>query len=1285
MNTIYRIVWNASVGKWVVASEFAKGRKKGGAKAKGLALAVALALPAGGAFAADACTTQNGEAGLVDETGACKVAAQPVAADAAVAGTSGYAGIMAQVDDAYVKVNGTGSAATANGATGIAIGNGAVSRQAINSVSGSGTAVGASSDAAGDFSTALGSLAVAGARGSNGVATASAATAVGVNANAIGDRSTAMGASAVAAGGYSTALGVLANVDATAANGVAVGVSANVKAGATNGVALGNGATVNDNVTGSVALGAGSLAARNNTVSVGSDTVKRQIVNVAAGTQDTDAVNVKQLNDATAYFDAKGGTYGSANASASAGNATAVGASAVASALSATALGSSAQATAQNTVAVGIMSAASGNNSVAVGWATEAAGESTALGGDADALASGATAIGRGAKVQAGATNSTALGIGAVVNQNVTGAVALGSGSVADRANTVSVGSGTVKRQIANVAAGTQDTDAVNVKQLNDALATQVDDTYVKVKGTSGAAAKVSGLDGNIALGYGADSSSSLQNNSVAIGTAAKAANNGAIAIGQRTAASGSGAMAFGVDATAESRNGLALGVRSVASGGNDTTALGVDSAATHTNGVALGAYSVTDRDNSVSVGDASKGLYRQITGVAAGTVDTDAVNLGQLKGAAGSIADAIGGGAAVNPDGSISAPTYNVGGTTVNSVGDAITNIDGRVTGNTTQIGELTNQFNEFVTNIGDTVVGEVGAVVYDDKAAKDRITLGGAEGTALTNLKDGELSAASTDAVTGAQLFATNERVGVVEGDITTINTNLGDLDARVTVNEGSITEIRNELADGSLGLVRQDADSRAITVAAGTDGTVVDFAGTAGARTLRGVAAGAVSADSTEAVNGAQLFETNARLGAVETGVGELTNQFNEFVTNIGDTVVGDIGAVVYDDKAAKDRITLGGAEGTALTNLKDGELSAASTDAVTGKQLHATNEKVQENADAIADLDTAVTHIDDRVTNIDGRVTNNTNQLTEISNKLENGSIGLVQQDAATGAITVAAGTGGGVVNVEGTDGARRLTGVANGREDADAATIAQLKAMGLVDPDGNPLAAVAYDDVSLGKVTLGGTGGTVITNLAPGVVGKGSTDAINGGQLYDLQQSLEGKIGDLDNRVGTIEQGIADGSIGGGDGGNGGGDWNNDAGGQPIQNVGNGVKDTDAANVGQLNERLQQAKEYTDSRFNALQSDFDSFRQDVDQRFGEVDKRIDRMSAISAAYAGMAINTAGLPGRNRLGVGIGAQNGKEAMAVGYQRVFGRQGNVSVSIGGAFSGNETSVSAGAGFGW
>lgn len=137
----------------------------------------------------------------------------------------------------------------------------------------------------------------------------------------------------------------------------------------------------------------------------------------------------------------------------------------------------------------------------------------------------------------------------------------------------------------------------------------------------------------------------------------------------------------------------------------------------------------------------------------------SDAVNGAQLYTLASSVADGLGGGSTVDGEGKVTAPTYNIGGNTYNNVGGALTNIDARV------------------TTLETTVVGKVENAVQYDSAAHDKVTLGGTDASAavkLTNLADGDISSASsTDAVTGGQLYATNENVAA----LTQAVQNIGD----------------------------------------------------------------------------------------------------------------------------------------------------------------------------------------------------------------------------------------------------------------------------------------------------------------------------------------------------------------------------------------------------------------------------------------------------------------------------------------------------------------------------
>jgi len=152
----------------------------------------------------------------------------------------------------------------------------------------------------------------------------------------------------------------------------------------------------------------------------------------------------------------------------------------------------------------------------------------------------------------------------------------------------------------------------------------------------------------------------------------------------------------------------------------------------------------------------------------------------------------------------------------------------------------------------------------------------------------------------------------------------------------------------------------------------------------------------------------------------------------------------------------------------------------------------------------------------------------------------------------------------------------------------------------------------------------------------------------------------------------------------------------------IVNVADGVEAGDAVNLGQLqagqDEVIQTARAYadagdaatltaamayTDQRFDGLSNRLDAFEAAVDDRFGVMDQRMDRMGAMSAAQLNMAINAAGaLPGEGRVAVGLGFQNGEEALAVGYGRMMSNR--VSFSVGGTFGrGGERSGGVGVGF--
>lgn len=168
---------------------------------------------------------------------------------------------------------------------------------------------------------------------------------------------------------------------------------------------------------------------------------------------------------------------------------------------------------------------------------------------------------------------------------------------------------------------------------------------------------------------------------------------------------------------------------------------------------------------SSISLGGVGSTKLVKIHNVAAGSVaanSTDAVNGAQLYTLASSVADGLGGGSTVDGEGKVTAPTYNIGGNTYNNVGGALTNIDSRVS--------------TLETNVTQ-VMGQTANAVQYDSSSHDKVTLGGTDASAavkLTNLADGDISSASsTDAVTGGQLYATNENVAA----LTQAVQNIGD----------------------------------------------------------------------------------------------------------------------------------------------------------------------------------------------------------------------------------------------------------------------------------------------------------------------------------------------------------------------------------------------------------------------------------------------------------------------------------------------------------------------------
>ncbi|MDH5822432.1 YadA-like family protein [Luteimonas sp. RD2P54] len=192
--------------------------------------------------------------------------------------------------------------------------------------------------------------------------------------------------------------------------------------------------------------------------------------------------------------------------------------------------------------------------------------------------------------------------------------------------------------------------------------------------------------------------------------------------------------------------------------------------------------------------------------------------------------------------------------------------------------------------------------------------------------------------------------------------------------------------------------------------------------------------------------------------------------------------------------------------------------------------------------------------------------------------------------------------------------------------------------------GSELAA-EYDDPGRAVMTLGGSQGTRVANVADG---EAPGDAVNRGQM---------DAGD----AATLQS----------------------ANGYTRASAGRTLDSANAYARGTADAALRAANEYTDSQLAMIDDRFEGFAADVDARLRGVDQRLDRIAAMSGAMSAAAMNTAGLAGRNRLGVGVGTQGGEDALAMGYQRLLGRRMSVSLSAG--FAGGDSTAAAGAGISW
>ncbi|EEY6054688.1 YadA-like family protein [Escherichia coli] len=744
-----------------------------------------------------------------------------------------------------------------------------------------------------------------------------------------------------------------------------------------------------------------------------------------------------------------------------------IGQLAIASGSRGVAIGSAANASASNTIAMGLLAKAGGDGSkqgaMAMGAYSEANGSYSIAFGD-HAKSQGDYGISLGET--AGANGLYSLALGKESNAIGDDSLALGRLSLASAANAIAMGADSSSSNDNAIAIGNK-TQALGVNSM-----------------ALGNASQASG-ESSIALGSTSEAS---EQNAIALGQGSIASKVNSIALGSNSLSSGENAIALGEGSAAGGSNSLAFGSQSRANG-NDSVAIGVGAAAATDNSVAIGAGSTTDASNTVSVGNST--TKRKIANMAAGAISntsTDAINGSQLYTISDSVAKRLGGGATVGSDGTVTAVSYALRSGTYNNVGDALSGIDN----NTLQWNKTAGAFSanhganatNKITNVAKGTVSATstdvvnGSQLYDlqqDALLWNGTAFSAAHGTEatskITNVTAGNLTAGSTDAVNGSQLKTTNDNV-------TTNTTNI----ATNTTNITNLTDAVNGLGDDSL---LWNKAAGAFSAAHGTEAT----------SKITNVTAGNLTTGSTDAVNGSQLKTTNDNVTTNTTNIA--TNTTN--ITNLTDAVNGLGDDSLLWNKTAGAFSAAHGTDATSkITNVKAGDLTAGSTDAVNGSQLKTTNDNVSTNT-----------------TNIATNTTNITN-LTDAVNGLGDDSL---LWNKTAGAFSAAHGTDATskITNVKAGDLTAGSTDAVNGSQlktTNDNVSTNTTNITNLTDSVGD-----LKDDSLLWNKAAGafsaahGTEATSkITNLLAGKISSNSTDAINGSQLYGVADSFTSYLG-----------------------------------------------------------------------------------------------------------------------------------------------------------------------------
>lgn len=661
-----------------------------------------------------------------------------------------------------------------------------------------------------------------------------------------------------------------------------------------------------------------------------------------------------------------------------------------------TAIGSYSQSTGNSSLALGVKSVSAGDRAIAMGASSSAGGSySMAMGVYADSsgansvalgyksVASGATSAALGYQATASGDDSAAFGNGAQAIG--TNSVALGAGSTALEDNSVAVGNSTTQRQITYVAKGD-----INANSTDAVTGAQIYSLSQSVADRLGGGASVNS-DGTVnaplyKVGTG------IYNN---VGSALSALNTSITNTEASVAGLAEDALLWDGNTSAFSANhsGSDSKITNLAAG-----TLAADSTDA-VNGSQLFDTNEKVDQNTADITTNTDSINQNTTNIAANTasinqnttdIATNTTSINNLSNSVTTLTDdallwdAASGAFNANRNGNASKIINVAAGDLSEDSTDAVNGsqlyeTNQKVDQNTSAIADI----NTSITNLSSDNLS------WNETTSSFSASHGSSTTNKITNVAAGELSEGSTDAVNGSQLFETNEKVDQNTTDIAANTTNITQNSTAIENLNTSVSDINTSITGLTDNALLWDEDIGAFSANHG--GSISK---------ITNVAAGALSEDSTDAVNGSQLYETNQKVDQNTSAIADI----NTSITNLGTD------ALSWDDEEGAFSASHGTSGTNKITNVAAGEIASDSTDAVNGSQLYETNMLISQYNESISQLagDTSETYITENGTGVKYIRTNDNGLEGQDAYATGNGATAVGYNAVASGASSLALG-------------------------------------------------------------------------------------------------------------------------------------------------------------------------------------------------------------------------------------------------------------------------------------